>query len=387
MTRVRVEKANGDTYETRNVEAVRMNDELDKQSDARIIGSSPLLSSGGTKIPLSKNDDEIFVEVQNTDEFGGILRDINRHDTIIELLCDSFERYARDGKPSNGKENVTDYDDTIVNDAIDASPEISAGTVERVDDDTLSFQFHHASQALKIRKVRNITQGEILYNPDKTVDYVTSLGDDKTNTTLTPSSQVIAGQVNVQENTGENEATHLRVIGANNTSVEVSLDTFDGREKWRRAYFSDTRNEELLTKYGNTLLNVIRDQWKQVEMTLVESRSASVDPQLGDTYHIEFDRHELDDNLRIVKLQHIVDNEGERWRATFSNREMKVPDFQENTKNELRDNSKIHQYDETQDQAGIIVHTESGTTVDGVTVDADNWVEIIGKEIHFSKGE
>jgi len=364
-----------------------MNDELDKQSDARIIGSSPLLSSGGTKIPLSKNDDEIFVEVQNTDEFGGILRDINRHDTIIELLCDSFERYARDGKPSNGKENVTDYDDTIVNDAIDASPEISAGTVERVDDDTLSFQFHHASQALKIRKVRNITQGEILYNPDKTVDYVTSLGDDKTNTTLTPSSQVIAGQVNVQENTGENEATHLRVIGANNTSVEVSLDTFDGREKWRRAYFSDTRNEELLTKYGNTLLSVIRNQWKQVEMTLVESRSASVDPQLGDTYHIEFDRHELDDNLRIVKLQHIVDNEGERWRATFSNREMKVPDFQENTKNELRDNSKIHQYDETQDQAGIIVHTESGTTVDGVTVDADNWVEIIGKEIHFSKGE
>lgn len=36
-------------------------------------------------------------------------------------------------------------------------------------------------------------------------------------------------------------------------------------------------------------------------------------------------------------------------------------------------------------EKGIIFHDTSGETLDGVQVDVENWVEIYGNEIHFSK--
>ena len=36
------------------------------------------------------------------------------------------------------------------------------------------------------------------------------------------------------------------------------------------------------------------------------------------------------------------------------------------------------------DNAGIIVHRSTGTTKDGVSVDVSDWIEVYGKEVHFS---
>lgn len=36
-------------------------------------------------------------------------------------------------------------------------------------------------------------------------------------------------------------------------------------------------------------------------------------------------------------------------------------------------------------EKGIIFHSSSGETINGVQVDANNWVEIYGNEIHFSQ--
>lgn len=36
-------------------------------------------------------------------------------------------------------------------------------------------------------------------------------------------------------------------------------------------------------------------------------------------------------------------------------------------------------------EAGVIVHSSSGTTQEGVSVSATNWVEVFGEEIHFSE--
>lgn len=324
----------------------RVEHSLDRQTHAQIQVPQPLETLSGDPVTLNESDDELYIKHNGTDIFGGILRDVSRTGTTIELLADSFSRIARDAEPSGPSETVTDTDSAIVASAIADAPGLSEGTIETIETG-LEFEFHHASPALRIKLVRQATGGEVIYRPDKSVDYVDSLGSDKTGTTISTRNQQLVDQIRVDQNAGEVLANHLRVIGSDGSSVDVVADTYNpstDREKWRRAYFRDTSSSKTLTKRGNTLLDMIGVPWTKAESTLTAPPGDSINPVLGDEYHVSVPEKDLDTDLRVTTLTHRIAADGEYWDVTFSNRAEDVGEDIEKLNQAARDTGATRTY-------------------------------------------
>lgn len=355
----------------------RIESSFDRESHAQIQVPQPLETLSGESITPNESDDEIYIAQDGSDIFGGVLRDVSRTGTTIELLADSFSRVARDAEPSGPSETVTDTDSAIVARAIADAPGLSEGTIETIETD-LEFEFHHASPALRIKLVRQATGGEVIYHPDKSVDYVASLGTEKTATTISPSNQQLVDQIRVDENAGEVLANHLRVIGSDGSSVDVVADSYNAstdREKWRRAYFRDTSSPKTLTKRGNTLLDMIGVPWTKAESTLTAPPGGTITPALGDTYHVSVPAKDLDANLRVTTLTHRLAADGEYWDATFSNRAEDVGDDLEKLNQAARDTGA------TRTAAIYELDEDIRVTKDTEPVPLAPWERVVGQAV------
>lgn len=292
---------------------------LDKQEAARVR----IPRGEANNVTFDEGEDRVFVQTDGggTKHFGGVLRETVRRDVQVELDVESFERYAKDARPSPPKQSYTNAnDDTIVSDAVDAVPDLKQGTINNVESD-ITIVFSHATQALKIRLMRDAANAELQYNADRTVDYKSSLGSDKTGTTLSPGDQNVT-DFRVTHDGGKNKKTHLRVIGSGLASVELIADNFDSsseRAQWGRAYFKQVADPTTLKKLGKKLINELQTVWTEVDATITGS---SLDPQLGDKYHVKYPEHNIDDNLRIVEMTEVRDPSGTHYRCAFSNRSL-----------------------------------------------------------------
>jgi hypothetical protein len=172
-----------------------------------------------------------------------------------------------------------------------------------------------------MKLVREATGLQMRYHADKTVEYVRDLGADKTGTTISPANQQLVDSVRVERDGGDLIANNLRVIGADGAGVDVSVPTIRfKREKWRRAYFRDTSDTETLRKRGETLLAELRDPWVKVQATVSDPPGGSIDPVLGDEYHVLIPPKDIDAYLEVVEVEQRVGPEGDTYDVSLSNR-------------------------------------------------------------------
>jgi hypothetical protein len=302
------------------LESARLTYKLEDQSLARVRTPQPLTAVDGGSVDLDASDDEVYIERSDTDIWGGILRDVSRQGTEIELVVDSFERAARDAEPSGASETVSASDQALVQDAIDDTPELERGRVALTTGE-LEFELHHASPALRMKLVREATGLQMRYHADKTVEYVRDLGGNKTGTTISPANQQLVDSVRVERDGGDLVANNLRVIGAGGAGVDVAVQTISvEREKWRRAYFRDTSDPETLRERGETLLEELRDPWIKVQATLSDPPGGSIDPVLGDAFHVLVPPKGVDANLEVVEVERRIGPAGDTFDVTLSNR-------------------------------------------------------------------
>lgn len=273
--------------------------------------------------PLDESDDEIFIRENGTDQYGGVLKNVLRvggsSTGTVQLITESFERYAKDAPPTAPKQKYEEgtSDKRIVQDALAGVDELSEGTIEEIESD-VEVLFMHATRALQIRLMRALSKGEIRYNADKTVDYLLSVGSDKTGTVISPSNQNITDMRKLTR-TGGPHKTHLRVVGAGNKSVDVVADNFDpssDREKWARALWKQVGTKRILRKLGKQLLSELQKVWLEVEAEVT-----GIDPSIGDTFTIDYPEQDIDSReLRVAEMKTRRDDDGTHHDVTFSNR-------------------------------------------------------------------
>jgi hypothetical protein len=330
MPSIRVEHSDGSTDTLEHLRH-RIEYEFGKQDQASLYTSRSEVSG----VTLTEREDEVYLDVSGTDEFGGQLRDVVRDGPEIELVVNSFEEFAREAKPTSGDDEYTDADDsTIISDAVSDTPNLSAGTINTIKSG-ISFVFSHSTQALKIRDTEEITSGEVRYNADKTVDYVDSLGSNKTGTVLSPSNQNIVDDPKVQRHGGDEQVTHLRVIGSGEGEHQITAETIvsdydGGREVWAVESNKSLTDEDALQAYADTLIDEMTDEHIEVEMVV---KGPTV--ELGDEFHVNVPKENVDRNLRVVESTWVWDSKGSRYSVVLSSRQKTRDDPETNQKKDV----------------------------------------------------
>ena len=252
--------------------------------------------------------------------FGGRFRDDSRDGNTVVVTIASYEQDAIDAEPTAGLEvfqNVTD--DTVATDAIDAVPTLVAGTVDQTATG-LSFSFSHAERSKQLRDAAEPGGAEIAYNADRTVDYLTALGADKTGTVISSVNQDIVNTLRVQEN-NRDPVTHIRGLGAQQGDDQVQAEAViasyaGGRQVWREYTNKDIVNQSRL----QTIVNRLADEYDTERRRItVEAGLVGVDVELGDRITVDLTEHDIDRPLRIVNIREILSNT-QRFVVTLTNR-------------------------------------------------------------------
>jgi hypothetical protein len=334
MTSVRIERPDGSTDRPTHVSS-KVIEKLGEMTMATVA----VPRSQAASLSLVEDEDEVYLEDSaGNDVFGGVLRNSEPGESTAELTVDGWEVLAADAQrtpPGQRRENTTD--DAVVTEAIDASPRLSVGTTEQTEAG-LTFVFDSVSQARKARQVERAAAGELRYNPDLTVDYLSRVGADKTGSiTVSPSSGNTDGQVITKKNTRARRATHLTLVGAGegthkryvNAVPESDPDTYDNevrydagtawepgdRNKWDTLYNKTEVDESSLASEARSLASEVTER----EITVVASVKGE-DIALGDTIRVEKPRDDIDNDLRAVVVRRIDDKDGLRLECNFSNR-------------------------------------------------------------------
>jgi len=334
VTRIRVEHPDGTTDRL-----THKSSKLTREFGKMDLGSLFAPRVEVNNVTLQEDADEVFFEdTAGNDLYGGLLKDVERGGSVVELVVDSFERYAKEAQPTGAgdrKENVAD--DTIVNEAITAVSQLTAGTVSQIETG-LTFVFSHATQAKKIRTVEEATPGEVAYNADKSVDYVSRVGADKSGSvTISPGNQNLDGKIKVKEKGGGKNITHLRMLGAGEGKHQLEVNivpSADSASYTNKATYSSTWesgdrrvwgdprvNKEAtdtatLERQGLTLIEELNSSYVEVEATI-----KGVDVDFGDTVHVQKPKDNIDQNLRIVEWNRVEDSEGVRYDCVLSSRQ------------------------------------------------------------------
>lgn len=281
-------------------------------------------------------------------EFGGILRDIAQSGSLTEFIVESFERYARDALPTPGGERWEAVDDsTIISDGVSEVSQLSAGTINTVRS-PMTMVFSHSSQAKKIRETEGAGGGELKYRPDKTVDYVASLGADKTGTTLSPGNQNIVGEFNAERKGGDADVTHLRLVGAGEGRAQQTVnfvpqdDPFDyendpdfdnvnrytaahwssgDRKEWEVRSNKDHTDIDSLERLGETITSDVQEAHIEASANI---RGLTVN--LGDEFTVDYPEENISQSARVVDMTTKISSQGTTYQVTLSSRQQSLED-------------------------------------------------------------
>lgn len=279
---------------------------------------------------LVEDQDEIELYDFGTLQFAGLLRQVNKNDPEkLTLDVDSFERFALEAQPTGARVRFEDVDDTtIVENAISRVPQLSLGTIENVGSG-VTLEFNYVSPARMIRVVRDVTGADIVYNNDKTVDYVSNVGQDKSNSITVSPSNGLLRDLTVNTNAGQKQANHLRVLGGGSGEaqvvVDVVADSFDSstdRIKWATVANKDINDSDTLREYGQKVVNEKARDHIDAEGQL----GGSVDVEIGDVIRVEYPEKDVNRDLRITRLEKVRDATGLTKNAKFSSLDIASPD-------------------------------------------------------------
>jgi len=267
---------------------------------------------------FEERKDEVYLYIDNELRFGGILRDLTRDGSLVEILVDSFEKLARDAKPTGPNVEFEDVSDkSIIESAIENTPELEKGEIEKLKDET-SVTFNRSHPAKQIRTIQEIVGGEIIYNPDKSVDYVHRRGEDKTDITLSPRRQN-AYDFRVETSSWEGDVTHLTVLGKGEgeaqKSVEVVREDYEegDRQVWRTHTNKEIEDSDMLETLGDRLIGEFGEKFVTVETTVKDEVV-----NIGDRFRIWYPEENVEEEMRAVEVEEILDEDGYRFECEFS---------------------------------------------------------------------
>lgn len=267
--------------------------------------------------------DELYLELDGTDIFGGRLVDITRGGTTIELIVGDWETDLRQGRPTPGTHTyVNASDQTIVNDALNRSETVSAGRIQSVHSG-VGILFSHTSPAKMLHTLREATGAEFRLNPNKTLDYVERLGKDNAEL-VGPRNQTITNEFSLEEKV-QDSPTHLRVLGAGEgdyqLQVEIVSNHFDGegfgREVWHTIINKEATTKEHLRDLGENYMAEYDGSPEHIE---VAADIHGLDVSLGDTFPVVYEEEHIDTRLRVIELAQHIDETGIHYETTLSNR-------------------------------------------------------------------
>lgn len=268
---------------------------------------------------------ESIIQVTKPDEaaeFGGLLRDIIYHGTRVELVVDSYERFAVETEPSGGALSFeNDSDQSIIQTITNDIPNVQTGTLAEIET-SLSFIFAHTTPAKQLREVEAVTTGEIQYQPDGTADYTRRIGRDRTDTTLSPSNGKLDGTFRVNRIGSDKQYTHLRVLGAGEgeyqlTAEQISPGYSQGdRKKWGVVTNKSITDQTTLDTYADTLIDETDADFVEIAGTAVNQRV-----NVGDSFHITYPEKNIDRDLRAVEVETKIQSDGIEYECVFSNRQ------------------------------------------------------------------
>lgn len=332
MTRqVRIEHPDG-TVDTLSHIKSREQRDFGKKDQASLY--VPRAEADG--VSIEEQSDEAVLEVDGSDLFAGPIMDIVRGGSAIELIVASPEQYAVDAKPT-GAGNIYDNvaDSNVVADAVAATGELSQGTVNTVEA-SISLVFSHSSQARKMRKAEEVGSGELLFNADKTVDFIDTLGSDRTATTLSPSNGNVTSDFEVSQRANDEKATHVRVIGAGEGPHQITAEAVvasyaaGDRQIWRTFADKDMTSESTAQSRADALAADLDSQFFEVSTTV-----KGVDIALGDTFHVEHPAEGISENLRVVSHKRTISSDGAEHKIKLSSYQDALHDAESKRRKDL----------------------------------------------------
>lgn len=337
MASVRIEDSSGVERDTISLVSLEQEEKIGTQAVARIGVNRDELD---TISNLTPGEDRVFVVESGVDTFGGILRSPGRGGGTPILIVDSFLRYMSraQGTPL-GQEKTGATDDTLISEAVDATPELSKGTISQVLSSGQTWVFSGISQAAKAYKVAEASGGEIEVTTSLAVNYgAEQHGSDKTATTLSPGNQsfaentftldedTVSGKVShlstygVGQGTGQLEAT---VVPSADSASYPNKDTYTNNdwtsgdaEFWDRRTNKDIKRVSALQSWGQTLIADLQNTETRVK-TVVKGETVN----LGDKFTVQNNAEGLSaTELRAVEVTKLIKpDSGTSYEVVFSN--------------------------------------------------------------------
>lgn len=263
---------------------------------------------------IDRRNDLLVIERRDSYFFVGRYddHDVDATTGITTVRIAGRERDAVDARPTGPNviyQNTTD--EAIVEDVLEAVPELQPGTIEGLASN-LSMTFSHAERSKAIRDVVEATGAELRYQFDGEVDYLERRGVDRDDVRIAPDEQTIVGRPRVVYDARE-EVTHIRGLGAqsgpNQVVVEVESNEYDGgKEVWREYENKDIVEEERLEAIVERRLEEYEKEPRHLK---VEARivPAMADVELGDRVEVTLPRAGIDRKLRVVEREEHLDGD------------------------------------------------------------------------------
>jgi len=273
---------------------------------------------------VDKINEEILLIRDGSEEFRGrLVSYVNKGDEV-KLEIGSFEEDALDAPPTGATVPLAGVsDEDVVENAINRVSTLDVDFVDVLDDD-MSFLFSNSSPAKMIREVQRTTGAFVEYTNDKTVNYLESLGEDKTNLPpIGPNEQNVSEDFTVKEDERE-EFTHVRVLGASQgesqIKAEAVVSTFeegDDRQVWRKYTDSEITSNERAQSVADSII----DEYENEPRTLtVETTIFNREVNLGDQFRVVSDRDRVDRDLRVVKVEKVFQGSNIVYITELANR-------------------------------------------------------------------
>jgi len=278
-------------------------------------------------IELERTDAESLNLVEKSDEVqlsgykNGVLTNVDKGGSTWTLTVYSPEWYATLNEPVDGGTRVQGDDNTLITQEINRVSEWSVGSIDDLTG-PMTFVFNHAFADETIRKIEKNVPGELEFEGDGTVNYVSQRGTDRSGSvTISPASGNLEKSIRITERGRKLDATHVRVIGAHEGEAQFFANlvpssdgaTYDNRvdyttsrwssgdvRDWDRWQNKDVMSQDTIEEEAAALADELKEEYVEVKTTV-----SGVDLNLGDTVHVEKTENGvkvLDRDMRVHQL-------------------------------------------------------------------------------------
>lgn len=283
-------------------------------------------------VTLDKKTDEVELAGTTT----GRLVDVQRGGSTWKLIVYSFEWDANRHAPTAGGTRKQGDDAALMTDFINDVSEWTAGTISDLTG-PMTFVFNHAQANEAMRRIEQNVPGELQWNADKSVDYLSRLGSDKSGSiTLSASNGNIEGEIRVQDRGRDLDATHLRVIGAHEGEAQKFVNLVPSGDSgnyenevtysqprwsdssdtdWARWENKDVVKQDALEEEAAALGEELKETMLEVKATVYGE-----DLAVGDTVRVLKPDADIDRDMRIHRIKTVSDGTTTRDECLLSTR-------------------------------------------------------------------